>query len=334
MKKKAIALISGGLDSLLAARLVAEQGIEVAGIVFVMPFASRDIDHFKEKVSEAARGAGITVRFEDISGQFLRMLKNPRHGYGANINPCIDCKIMMLSNARRVMKQEGADFIITGEVLGEMPMSQRKEALNIIEKESALKGYLLRPLSAKLLRPVIAEEKGIVDREKLMAIEGRSRKPQLALARKFGITKFFSPAGGCLLTDPIFTEKLKDLIEKDDLTPEQVALLKYGRHFRLDDKTKIIVGRDEKDNDMLIALKKDKDIIIRLVNDPGPYALLRGKTTRENILKAASFVVSHSRKKEEKRVKVEYWKKEDKRTEIEAEKLPMNEIVHMRVNKR
>lgn len=251
MNKKAIALMSGGLDSLLAARVVKEQGIEIVGVCFVMQFASKNIEAFKEKVIETGASAGISVKCVDISLPFLEMLKNPKHGYGAHINPCIDCKIMMLSIAKEMLAEEGASFLITGEVLGERPMSQRKEALNIIKKDSCTGGVLIRPLSAKILEETLPEKEGIIDRSKLHDISGRSRVPQYALAKQYNITKFSAPAGGCLLTNEGFANKTKDLIKYDELTLENVKLIKIGRHFRIDEKTKVIVGKDEKDNIML-----------------------------------------------------------------------------------
>lgn len=307
MNRKAIALISGGLDSLLAARAVMEQGIEVLGVAFVMQFASRNVRLFREHVAEAAAEAGIPTRFMDISEDFLEIVKNPRYGYGSNLNPCIDCKILMLNHAKKIMQEENAGFVITGEVLGERPMSQRKDALNIIKKNSSLEGYLLRPLSAKLLEETVPEREGVIDREKLLDISGRSRERQLALAKKYNLRKFFTPAGGCLLTDPIFARRLKDLMTGGDLTADNVALLKYGRHFRLENAAKAVVGRNERDNKGIQALKRPDDVIMRLRARPGPYVLVRGSAGSGNIEKAASLAVSHSKSKNEKNVTVEFW---------------------------
>ena len=332
MNKKAIALVSGGLDSLLAAKVIQHQGIEVLGVTFIMQFASRNLAGFKGHVKEAAENAGIPVRFCDISKDFLEIVKSPKHGYGANINPCIDCKIMMLRKAKKIMEEEGAGFVVTGEVLGERPMSQRREALNTIEKHSTLKGYLLRPLSAKLMKETLPEKEGIVDREKLLDIRGRSREPQLALAKKCGIKKFFSPSGGCLLTDPIFAEKLKDLLIHGHATAEEVALLKYGRHFRLDDTTKIIVGRDEKETEKLLVHKKENDVVLRLEDKSGPYALLKGDANEKNLKKAASFVLAHSKHKNEDGTQVEYWSDEDKKDTLPATSIDRAEVDRARIS--
>ena len=331
VNKKAIALISGGLDSLLAARVVMEQGIEVLGVAFLMQFASRNVRAFREQVKEAAAGAGIPVRFVDISEEFMEVVKAPRHGYGSNLNPCIDCKILMLQFAKRIMREENAGFVITGEVLGERPMSQRKDALNMIRKRSELEGYLLRPLSARLLEETVPEREGIVDREKLLAIEGRSREPQLKMAKQYDLSKFFTPAGGCLLTDPIFARRLKDLMSKNGLTADDVTLLKYGRHFRLDDETKAVIGRNENDNKGIQVLKKSDDVMVRLKGSPGPYGLLRGKASFENIEKTASLVVSHSRRKGAGKTTVEFWTDGNNRKPMEVGSMRAGEIERLRV---
>ncbi len=330
-KTKAVALVSGGLDSLLAAKAVRGQGINVLGLVFIMQFASRDIARFKAHVKEAAAEADIPVRFVDISGEFLEVLRSPKHGYGAHMNPCIDCKILMLKKAKEIMQKERAAFVVTGEVLGERPMSQRKAALDMIEKNSSLTGYLLRPLSAKLLKETVPEKEGIVDRTRLFDIEGRSREPQLKLARKYGITKFFAPAGGCLLTDPVFAGKLKDLIAADRFTLDEINLLKHGRHFRLDSATKAVVGRDEKENGRLQELKGKRDVLLRLKDKAGPYAIIRGKTTGENIKKTASLVLSHSKYRDEDGTEAEYWVDPGKIKTIEAHSITAAEIKKLRI---
>jgi tRNA U34 2-thiouridine synthase MnmA/TrmU len=307
VKHKALALVSGGLDSLLAARLVMDQGIEVQGIAFVMQFASKDIARFKKNVRFSSEKAGIPVKFVDISDQFLDLIKDPDHGYGAHVNPCIDCKILMIKNAARSMREEGAGFIVTGEVLGERPMSQRRAALDIISRKSGLKGLILRPLSARLLDPTIPEEKGVIDRDGLLDISGRSRTPQLELADKFGIKDFFTPAGGCLLTDPIFSVKLKELMSRGDFSKENAELLKYGRHFRLPEGVKMIVGRNKNENVMLRQLKKKEDVLIRMKDHPGPYVLLRGHDIHQrDIRRAGAAACAYSKQKDADSVKIEY----------------------------
>ena len=307
MKKRAIALISGGIDSILAAKVIMDQGIEVLGISFVIGFASKEDRTFEEHARKTAAEIGLSLKIIDISEEFLELLRAPRHGYGANINPCIDCKILMLKKAKNIMEDEGYGFIVTGEVLGERPMSQRRDALNMIIRDSGLKGYLLRPLSAKLLDETAPEKEGVVDRARLLDIKGRSRKPQMALAEKYGIKHIAQPAGGCLLTDPGFTARVKDLMTHGQLDNDNTQLLKVGRHFRLDPATKVAIGRDEKENDRLLGLKKENDAILRLVEDPGPYAILRGDISAENLQKAAALVAGHSKKKNDPEVAVEWW---------------------------
>jgi len=331
MKKKAIALISGGLDSLLAAKVIMKQGIPVEGVVFLMPFASRDIRAYTERVRQSADEADIPIKFIDMSEKFLEILKSPNHGYGANLNPCIDCKILMLKLAKDIMKRENAGFIITGEVLGERPMSQRKDALDIIRKKSSLDGYLLRPLSAKLLEETVPETEGVVDRNRLLDFVGRGRSKQLALAKKYSLTKFFAPSGGCLLTDKIFTRKLKDLINSDTLDFNNIALLKRGRHFRLDKGTKTIVGRDEKDNMNILELKQKKDVLLRLKDDPGPYVLLRGIVSFQNIKKAANLLLAHSKSKQAGSAVVEYWMNEENKKELQSCAMDRDKIDHLRI---
>ena len=328
---KAVALVSGGLDSLLAAKIVKEQGIKVIGVTFVMPFASRNVEKYKQQVKEAADVADIPVKFVDISKEFLKILQTPKHGYGANINPCIDCKILMLKEAKKIMQKEKAQFVVTGEVLGERPMSQNRKALLTIKKESKLENYLLRPLSAKLLEETSAEKENIVDREKLLAISGRSREKQLELAKKYGITKYFTPAGGCLLTDKIFSRKLKDLLASDDFSEGNIELLKYGRHFRLNKKTKVIIGRDETENQCLQGLMEDDDILLRLEGMSGPYALLRGEVNEETIKKAGGLVINHSKIKHEKGVKVEFWQKGSDKETVIIDPLAKEKIEALRV---
>ncbi|MDD4908985.1 MAG: 7-cyano-7-deazaguanine synthase, partial [Candidatus Omnitrophica bacterium] len=238
---KAIALLSGGLDSILAARLILEQGIEVEGVHFTTVFyGDADYEQASGVAQKAAARLGIGLKIFEISENLIEIVKHPRHGYGANMNPCIDCHTLMFAKAGQYMWQSGASFLVTGEVLGERPMSQHKQALKTIEKESELEGLILRPLSAKLLEVTVPERQGWVDRDKLEAIQGRSRKMQMELADKFNITEYPNPAGGCLLTDPMFSGRLRDLIKhKIDFAVYDIRLLKLGRHFRLNGQAKL-----------------------------------------------------------------------------------------------
>ncbi len=307
MNKKCIAMLSGGLDSILAIKLMREQGVEVQAVNFSIDFCACIMKNGENAATKAAKMLGVPIKVTDITEEYLGLLKNPKHGYGANINPCIDCKIFMLKKAKEMMSECGASFIITGEVLGERPMSQRMDALNIIIRDSGLKGLLLRPLSAKLLNPTLPETEGIVERSKLSDISGRSRKPQFALAKIYGIKEYPNPAGGCLLTDPGFTKRVKDLIDHDSLTTADLKLLTMGRHFRLSPSGKLAVGRDQLENEDLASMAKDKDIFFQLKDHQGPLAVLRGACDDDVIRLAASIMAYHTKFRNEPSLRVDYW---------------------------
>ena len=307
MNKKAIVLFSGGLDSILATKLMLEQGVEVLAMNFFIEFAVCGGKGLEGAAEKAAKQLKIPLEVVDITAEYLDVFKSPRYGYGANVNPCIDCKIFMLKKARERMTEAGASFLVTGEVLGERPMSQRKDALNIIEKQAGVKGILLRPLTAKLLEPTIPEKEGVIDREKLLDISGRSRKPQMALAEQFGIKEYPNPAGGCLLTDPGFARRVKDLMKHDELTIENLILLATGRHFRLSDNAKLAVGRDEDENETLQSLAKPGDIIFKMRDHQGPLSVLRGAADPALIELAASVVAYHTKFRNENALRVDYW---------------------------
>ena len=275
---KAIALISGGLDSALACRLIQAQGIEMIPLSFKIPFCKKkEADPFPSD-----------LKIIDISRDFLDLLIKPRYGFGSNMNPCIDCKIFMLTRARELMKEWNATFVVTGEVLGQRPMSQHRQALEIIEKRSGLEGLVLRPLSARLLKETIPEKEGWVDRNRLLDFSGRTRKPQMKLADEFKIKEYPNPAGGCLLTDPEFSKRLKELIEHRELSLENIELLKVGRHFRISPETKLAVGRNEKENEQLANLAKGNDYLFMPRDIAGPTALGRGKFNDDLIKLAAN----------------------------------------------
>ncbi|MFH1490416.1 MAG: tRNA 4-thiouridine(8) synthase ThiI [Pseudomonadota bacterium] len=291
---KALAVFSGGLDSMMAAKLIRAQDIEVLALFFETPFFSSN------QARRSAEVIDLPIRVCDITRSHLEMVKNPPHGYGGNMNPCIDCHAMMFREAGQMLKEERADFIITGEVLGQRPMSQNKNALSVVEKESGLKGLILRPLSALCLPPTIPEERGWVDRGALLGISGRSRKPQMALAEKFNIKEYPSPAGGCLLTDQVFSRRLKDLLSsRPDVEVREIELLKLGRHFRLAPQLKLIVGRNQEENEVIRSLAGDKDRLLSTVNVPGPTTLLMGDPSPEMERFAASITVSYSDAKDQ-----------------------------------
>ncbi len=275
---RTIALISGGLDSVLAAKLIQQQGIEVIPLNFKIPFCN-----LHNQANVAAENLGSELKVINLTDDFLEIIKNPKYGFGSNMNPCIDCKILMLRKAKELMQQFEAAFIVTGEVLGQRPMSQHKQALYTIANKAGLESLVLRPLSAKLLLETIPEKEGWVDRKQLLNFSGRTRMPQMDLAENFNIKDYSNPAGGCLLTDPQFAKRIKDLIEHGELNLDNIELLKIGRHFRLAPDAKLVVGRDEKENERLLNLIKENDYLFMPNQIAGPTALGRGNFNDELI---------------------------------------------------
>lgn len=294
---KALALLSGGLDSALAVKLVKDQGINVVAVNFASPFCLCG----KGGCGAAgiAKQLQISLKTVRLGKDFLQILKKPKFGYGRNMNPCIDCRILMFTKAKRYAQKIGASFLFTGEVLDERPMSQHRKALDIIDTEAKLRGKILRPLSARLLPETEAEKQGWIEREKLLEIEGRSRKKQIELAEKFNITDYPCPAGGCLLTYKEFAAKVRDLIEhNENLEMRDISLLKIGRHFRLN-KNKIIVGRNKDENRRLLTLKDDDEYIFEVPDCGSPITLLQGPKIKETIETAAALTARYSDSKEE-----------------------------------
>jgi tRNA U34 2-thiouridine synthase MnmA/TrmU len=285
---KAVALFSGGLDSTLAVKLLEKQGIDVTALNFTSAFFS------SEKAEKSAKLNKIRLKTLKLGSGYLKVVKSPRYGHGKAINPCIDCKIHMLKAAKKYAKKIGAKFIAIGFVLNQRPMSQHMSALRTIEKRAGLKGKLLMPLSAQLLPETEAEKKGWVDRNKLMDIQGRGRKRQLALAKKLKI-KWFSPvAGGCVLCEVRFSHRFRDLTRhKKRISENDVALLKYGRHFRVEN-SKIVVGRDKDDNENLRRLKQKTDYHLEVIGVGSPVVILRGKKTKKTVNIAAELTARYS----------------------------------------
>ncbi len=278
-------MISGGLDSLLAAKLVSSQGVEVVGIHFKIPFCKTDI-------KKSLPDIGIEVLEFDLGSEFMALIKNPRYGFGSNMNPCIDCKILMFARARRLLVELKADFVISGEVLGQRPMSQNRQSMNLIMRRSGLEDLLLRPLSALFLAPSLAESNGWVKRDELLDFNGRMRTPQMRLAKELGIEGYATPAGGCLLTDPCFSRRLAELLNHEELNLGNLELLKLGRHFRLGDKTKLVVGRDEDENRALEQGAKPGDLLFFPQKElAGPTSLARGLISEE-IIRLSSQITS------------------------------------------
>ncbi len=304
-KIKALGLLSGGLDSILATKLMLEQGIEVIAVNFTSPFCLCNTKG-KCHAIEVAKKFNIPIKIVPKGKDYLKILRNPKYGYGSGMNPCIDCRIYMLKKAKALAKKLGAKFIFTGEVLDERPMSQHFKALKIIEREAGLENKIVRPLSAKLLPETEAEKKGWVDRSKLLAIRGRSRKPQIQLAKEKNITDYPCPSGGCLLTYKEFANKFKDLIQnKKRISLNDILLLKIGRHFRFG-KNKIIVGRNEQENNELLKLKNKWDYIFNVPGYGSPITLLQGPKTKEAIKIAASLTARYSDAKTKNEVLVNY----------------------------
>src|SRR5215207_10098438 len=323
---KAVALLSGGLDSNLAVRMMQEQGVEVEAIAVKTPFC--DFDCGKgcgHRVKEVAIELGINLKTVYFGEEYLKMLKDPKYGYGSGMNPCIDCRGMMYNAAKEHMEKIGADFIVTGEVLGQRPMSQNGNALKIIENETQTNGKIVRPLSFRHLPLTEAETQGLVKREKLGDIKGRSRRGQLQLAKKYDIADPPNAAGGCLLTDPAFSKRVRDLYDHSkDTLPDMndVELLKIGRHFRLSENTKLIVGRNKIENEILESLKLDDDIIIEVSNHVGPTCILRTKKqSQKEIEIAASTALRYSDSPRDKlsnvRVRMGH-EKEEKEKELQV----------------
>jgi len=294
MNSKAIALLSGGLDSTLAVKLILDQGIEVEALNFVTPFCTCNRKGRCE-ARHVAEEFDIPCKTVAITEEFFQVIRNPKHGYGSGMNPCLDCRILMFSRARERMEEIGAAFVFTGEVLGQRPMSQHRQAMRIIDRESGLDGRLLRPLSARLLEPTIPEKEGLVDREKLLALQGRSRKPQMALAEEYGIADYPCPAGGCLLTDPGFARRMRDLVHFcPGFDLNDVNLLKLGRHFRLSPEARAVVGRNEGENRRLQILARQGDSFFEVRGCGSPVTLLRGEADQEEIHLAAAITARYS----------------------------------------
>ncbi len=289
---KAIALFSGGLDSTLAMKLIIDQGIEVLAVNISTGFGSTKsrLDHMKHMCEQV----GAELRIVDIQDEYLQdVLFDPKHGYGKNFNPCIDCHAKMFAVAKRIMEAEGASFLLSGEVMGQRPMSQNKDALQTVLDESNCDGLLLRPMSAKMLKPTIAEINGWVDRDKLESIVGRSRERQLELAAEIGLEDFESPGGGCLLTDENFSKKMFDMVKHDTFEVKDIPLMKYGRHLRISETAKLVVGRNKEENEHLQVIDNDKYYHIKTVGLPGPHAMLSKTATPEDKELATKIILTY-----------------------------------------
>jgi tRNA-uridine 2-sulfurtransferase len=332
---KAIALLSGGLDSTIAARVMMEQGVELEALNFMTVFCTCTNRGATCLASQkAVETLGIPLKVFNVSEEYLGVVKHPKHGYGRNMNPCIDCRIFMLKKAKAYMEESGAVFIVTGEVLGQRPMSQRKDAMHLIEKEAGLEGLILRPLSAKVLTVTIPEREGWVDRERLLNISGRSRKPQIELADHYGIHDYPCPAGGCLLTDPGFAKRMKDLmVYNPQFSLNDVHLLKMGRHFRFSNGVKLVVGRNEEENQKIQTFAQGEDILLKVSSFPGPLSLLRGKLNEGDIEKAAAITVHYGKGKDLGKIEVTYkGVDEDHHQSLSVSPISRGEIERLMIN--
>ncbi|MBS3787912.1 hypothetical protein KGY79_06915 [Candidatus Bipolaricaulota bacterium] len=300
--RKAIALISGGLDSQLAAKLILDQGVEIIGANYRTGFTTEENDDLFDRIEE---DLGIEIRRPKVDEEkYLEIIKSPEHGYGSAMNPCLDCRSLILQEAKGYMKEISADFVVTGEVLGQRPMTQRKDTIDLIKSKSGLDKRLLRPLSAKLLSPTLPEEEGWVKREDLLDIEGRSRRVQLELADKLGINNYSQPAGGCLLTEEEFGHRLQELFDRkgrEEVTVREVKLLRHGRHFRLRNGAKAIIGRNEDENEQLSNFSSNF-WTLRIKDYPGPLTLVSEDASEEELTSASRITARYSQGRDEARL--------------------------------
>lgn len=331
-KKKVVALLSGGLDSQLAVKMMQKQGFEVSAVAIKTPFCDFDCGRgCGFEIRERADALNVNLKTVYLGDEYIEMLKNPKYGFGSGMNPCIDCRSMMFKAAKKHMDEIGAEFIISGEVLGQRPMSQHGPALRTIEKESGLEGYIVRPLSAALLPKTIPEEAGLIKREDLGKIRGRTRRMQLDMAKEFGIENPPNAGGGCLLTDPAFGLRAKDLFAHVETpTVNDIDLLKIGRHFRLDEKTKLIVGRNKDENDVIKALALPNDLLFTTKDHMGPVSILRGENLEDHKSLCASVTLRYSDapKETDQTVIIQHG---EQSSEISAKSASESDYIHFRI---
>jgi hypothetical protein len=312
---KAVGMLSGGLDSMLAVRIMLDQGIEVTALHFRTGFSyferNRAAGRRPVGPSDAERAAealGVPLKMIDVSDEYVPIVLHPRFGYGSGMNPCVDCRIFLLRQAKAWMEAHGYHFIFTGEVSGQRPKSQMRPTLNTVERESGLQGYLLRPLSAKLLKPTVPEKRGWVDRDKLYRISGRGRKEQIALAEELGITDYAQPSGGCCyLIHQTYSRRLRDFLDREGdraLSGGHVQLLAVGRHLRLPSGRKVVIGRHERENDYITTCGVE-GVLLTTLDHPGPTTLVPGEPTPEEIELAARITAGYSDGQDEPAVRVE-----------------------------
>lgn len=307
---KVIGLLSGGVDSALATRIMKKLGFDIVALNFTSPFCNcTHKDHgCKNEAKRLADELGIRARVEFMGQGYIDIVRNPKFGHGKNMNPCVDCRVMIFRRAKEIMEEEGAAFIFTGEVVGQRAMSQKIDRMMIIEKEAGLAGMVVRPLSAKLLPPTLPEKNGLIDRESMLAIHGKSRKDQFRISKEeFGVTDNLCSSGGCLLTDPGFAVRMKDLLEHDDSADVKDArLLRIGRHYRVSDGLKLIVGRNEEENGKLLRMADNDDFIFYPLDGRGPTTLVKGKLDRELIALVGSVTARYCDIKDDGTARISY----------------------------
>lgn len=320
---RALAMMSGGLDSTLAAKLIMDQGIEVIGICFKSYF-------FGEKsAKKMCEQIGIRLEVIDFSEEHFEMVKNPAHGRGKNMNPCVDCHAMMMNYAGHLLEKFDADFIITGEVLNQRPMSQNKSALNLVKKESGYSDKILRPLCALNLQPTEMELNGLVDRNKLLNISGRSRKVQMELAEKYNIKDYPSPAGGCRLTEPNYSVRLKEALDvNENIDEEELQLLRYGRHFRTDNGTRVIVSRTGEEGEAIKGLLTSNDTVFLPKSHIGAMGIVHGEFNKDDIKLICEIVARYSKGKDSDEVVVKYGQNGTNFNKTEAIKPANDEVIN------
>ncbi len=314
MRYKAISLFSGGLDSILAVVYMEKLGYEVIPVFFETAFFG------PQKAIISAKANNINLKIHNITKEHMEMLLHPKYGYGKYMNPCIDCHGLMFKKAGELLDYYHAHFIISGEVLGQRPMSQRKDSLNSVAKLSGIKDLIIRPLSQKLLPDTLPIREGWVNKEDMLDIQGRNRKRQLEMAKQFGLKQIENPAGGCLLTDKSFSNKLKDLINHNQYSEQFIPFLKVGRHFRINENLKLILGRNSYENEILSNLAKD-EIVIKAKDIKGPLGVLNyNKKPDENEIKTASSILLRYITKAQNTEKILYGKNFELSNEITATK--------------
>lgn len=329
-KLRAVGMISGGLDSVLAAKIIKDLDVDVHGLFMKMPWGCCDQAH----AQQAADSIGIPLIVLQLDERYLQTVQNPRHGRGTAMNPCVDCRIHMFRRAAKYMRHINADFVFTGEVVGQRMMSQKKQSMSLIARQSGLEGRLLRPLCAGILEPTIMETSGQIDRQRMMRIAGRSRKPQYLLAKRYQIDGYSAPAGGCLLTDSQFSRRIQDVFEYGYRNFRETISLKWGRHYRLSPKYKCILGRNMDENTALIRYAHPDDIIMQLPDNHGPTLILKGVNPSLDILTTSAGILQRfSKHKYQKPIKMTYWKVNDRNTQhqVPSKNISESDLKEMKV---